>query len=235
MDFVYPLGAGSLHRDVEIGFSMKSVRKFVPNAGKIYVVGNNPKTNPGVEFTLLDAEDFHCHKQFNTMEKMKLACNVESISDPFVWMNDDFFFCRQISVADITLWHQGSLKAHIQHRAENPNNYFRALQATKAQLDERQLPSDDFEIHCPFPVHKMLMRKTLSTFDWREGVTPLMRSCYANQHRLHAEFRADLKISEPLRHSEIKRRIGDSPFFSIGDGALVKPGEMVQFMKELLA
>lgn len=235
LDFVYPLGHGSLFHDVELYYSTLLAKKFVSNLGRIIIIGDEPRKTLDVDYHFIRFQEESSQKQFNTTIKLSTVLDNPSISDPFVWMNDDFFFTRPTSIHPLVTFYQGSLASHIAHRANNKNKYYHSLHETYTQLKNKGFSQRDFEIHCPLVVHKPLMKKTLETFEWTDTASPLPRSLYGNQHGLNATFITDLKFYNPVTRTEILRQLGDREVFSIGDGALQKPSEMPDFLKSLAA
>lgn len=232
MDFVWPLGSGSKLDDAELGWSMRSVRWFVPDAGNLIVIGDRPRTDPGVGFAYLPHVETDV-PNVNAKDKMVIACKNRLVSEDFVWMNDDIFFIQPIKAIDLRVAHSGSLASHIEHRAENPDSYYRSLCETQSQLKHLGLTTRDFEVHTPLPVNKQRMEAALNVFKWDDLQAPLLRSCYGNYSKFLVDSCVDLKIGEPLPRAEILRRIGMRAFFSVGDGGFAPPSELRAFLEEL--
>jgi len=232
-DFVYILGDGSRNEDFEIKYSLMSVARFVSNVRRIYVVGDIPRRTSDVEFSHLQAQDLTGDKSANVRAKLQKFCSHKSALNDFVLMNDDFFFCRPVDADKITPTASGTLEMHIASRAGQNTRYSGALKQTLETLREMGYKTRDYETHVPLPMSRDRFLRLIENVDWSVSPCPLFRSMYGNLFDLPAERLSDLKLSEPLTEAEIKRRIGDRAFFSIGDGALSAGSEMNKFLHHI--
>lgn len=232
-DFVYILGSGSKYNDLEIKYSLMSVQRFVRNVRRIYVVGDIPRRPVDVDFAHLRADDLSDNKSANARNKLLKFAKHETALNDFVLMNDDFFFCREVDADAIKPTASGTLQMHIESREGQASNYYKALVNTDAALKALKYPTRDFETHVPMPMERDKFVHLVKNVDWSKRPCPLFRSMYGNMFGIAAERLMDLKIQEPLPEDEIRRRIGNRAFFSIGDGALAPRGDMVKFLHHI--
>lgn len=233
MDLVYVLGSGSRHADWEIVQSMRLMKKFAVGMGEFYVVGEIPRTVPAEHFHHIRCEDRHGFPAYNTRLKVTKACQTAAISDTFLLLNDDFFARADFTVGCVPRFSGGSLAETIAHREHNPNRYWKTLVNTAQQLKARKLPTRDFELHVPMPIHKETFREMVDAFDWTDASTmPLWRSCYGNFCTEPGQPLRDMKVDEPLTAVEFHRRLEGCNFFSIGEGALAG-GEIRSYIEKL--
>lgn len=228
-DVVWVLGTGSKVHDRELGCSMRSVRKHCSQASHFFVVGSKPQTNPRVNFTHVPMLDNSKWFHLNTLRKIMLMLSDKRLSNKFVLMNDDFFFCADTSFELMVNHPSGSLREHIERNCDEPNHYTLALQETFTQLHERGMPTRDYEIHTPITIDKVLFTQQVGTFTFDPTrVVPLWRSLYLNAVQdPRTKPILDCKLDWPMDDAEIERQISGRQFFSVGDGAVTTPGSTV--------
>jgi len=113
---------------------------------------------------------------------------VKELSDPFVYMNDDFFFLKPM--VDIPSYHRGLL-------SEEPpyDNYSVGRIQALDSLRDNGYTTWNFEVHTPMVINK---DKIQGVYD-KWGPSPLcgyQRSLYGNINQLPAEYLEDVKIRE---------------------------------------
>lgn len=106
MHVVYILGTGSLHDDIELRFSLRSL-KFVKGLNKVFIVGHRP--NWVTEITHLPFEDKHKAKDRNLIDKIKHYCE-QSDGNPFIKMSDDHVFIKEWSIENHVVLNSGNYR-----------------------------------------------------------------------------------------------------------------------------
>lgn len=131
---------------------------------------------------------------WNTTAAMRAACLSREVSDPFVWMNDDFFTMAPAGPS----WpasHRGPLSDFAGHLRDAGYLYGYVLQAEYAleRLDAAGYHEPlCYESHTPLLVRKDLMLLTLDVFP---GVDAMKRSAYGAVAQLGGQRRPDVKVS----------------------------------------
>lgn len=90
----------------------------------------------------------------NTDLAMRVACETDWISDPFVWSADDIYW---LEPAEPIRWALGNLDD-----AQGDTVYTRRKRDTAELLRGRGLPSFDYESHTPLLIHKAPMLEALT-------------------------------------------------------------------------
>jgi len=175
MDIVYPIGTGSLCKNQELKYSLRSLQ-FIGH-GKIFIIGNRPG--------FLD-KIIHIHyhenthkKQLNVINKILLACKLDNLSDDFLLMNDDFFFLKETEIQKYL--YDCSIKS-LQNKTPK-TQYGKSLAATIDYLNNNHLPFNNFEIHYPMVFNKHKFLSLFGTFDLNQQVN--YRSVYGNYYKLY--------------------------------------------------
>lgn len=98
MDILYILGKGSPRNDLELLFSLRSVKKYMGDLGRVFICGERPLWLKNVvHIPCTDPYDKHWQNAHN---KIKKACENEALSEEFLLMNDDFFMLKPFTGKD---------------------------------------------------------------------------------------------------------------------------------------
>ena len=214
-DIVYILGTQSKWADNEIRFSLRSLGKIGQERGRIFIVGAWPKWMDPEMAIHIPAEDRDMNKLVNAIEKIKLACKDERISETFLLMNDDFFFLKRTRT--VRSYHMGLLKNAERRHETKAGYYFRAIVETRRLLLKKGIKNPlSYEVHYPMELEKKKFLKMA-----RDLSGPyLFRSVYGNLFKVPAIKTEDFKAFN-LRELA---RLEDGMFLSI-DNKLTKERE----------
>ena len=205
MDYVYFIRKGD---NEELRYSIRSVLKHTPDA-RIWVIGNKPDWYVGNFIPTFDT----LQKFDNIVTCCQAAADSREISDPFVWMNDDFFIVKPIE--SIPPLHRGPLKERSDRYAlkVSVSKYNRLLFQTYSKLVSLGIEEPlDYDVHIPLVMHKEKLQEAL-----QYGLLP--RSFYGNLANIGGEETIDVKVYHD-RVNQFKSydfRNGESPFISTED------------------
>lgn len=118
------------------------------------------------------------------------ACDDPSVSDPFIFMNDDFFVMKKIK--DLPYYSNGTLQQHWDYLRQfyAMSKYMRDLLETQTILKEMGYGTLDFEVHAPILFYKDKLREVLTNFP----NTACRRTIYANMAEVPYLQVIDFKI-----------------------------------------
>lgn len=207
LDIVYPIGNGSLCKNQEVKYSLRSL-KNIEHSGKIFIIGNKVGFLHGVFYHQIADRT---RKQTNVINKLLYACNISNLSDNFLLMNDDFFFLEKQEIKNYV--NRLSLK-DLQSKTPN-SNYGLALKNTIEWLRKNNLPMVNFEIHYPMIFNKQKFKKLFSDIKLDREYN--YRSIYGNYYQLQGIPIKDFKIHEVTDFNENKQR----NFLSISDRLII--------------
>lgn len=221
MDLVYPLGKGSLWRDLELKYSLRSVEKHLLGFDTIYVIGEKPLF-ASEQIKHIPFPDKHANAARNIMEKFAHACTIPELSDDFLYMNDDYFFTAAVPVEFYgnKMPYKGTLEDAIQ---KNPgNDYQRHLIATFKALTALNLPTLNYDGHCPIVMNKAKLSEIIQKYSWNIPYGYTLRSIYCNDAPHPSKtFQLDVKINHPYTSAQWAHIYKNLPeCFSIGDHAI---------------
>jgi hypothetical protein len=216
IDLVYILGSGSAHRNKELLYSLRSVQRYVKDYRNIYVIGDHP----GFEgpFIHIHYPDNGRNKQDNIRQKLTVACQHPDISDPFVMMNDDFFFLEEIELRYIPFYYYSNL-AVVHQARRKPGHYKRALNNTVMALGAKGYDIKNYDIHYPIYYDKHFFLETMAQYDWKERDGFVIKSLYCNTLPLMCILELqDCNINnDPQSREQIEQAIEGKFMFSVGD------------------
>jgi len=221
MDLVYILGSGSDWSDNEIRYSLRSAEQYFPH-NKVYVIGRRPFWLEKVIH--IPYSDNHQRKSANAIDKIMRAAREDSISDPFVLMNDDFFFLAPQT--EVPYYYRGTTSDLIKYHKKRPGYYYETLLNTEAYLIQRGVDNlKDYEVHAPIIYEKQkllnLSRNNLKNCQ--------LRSVYCNSYNVGGVEVEDFKAHTLKEFKEQLKR--NAPIFSSGD-AIVKEREFLDWISK---
>jgi hypothetical protein len=217
VDIVYILGTGSRWHNNEIRYSIRSLEKFAPHHGRIFVVGELPEWLTGV--THIKAADSERNKIMNARNKYLAAASDPRVSAEFVLMNDDFFLTKEVE--KWVTYSRGKLDALIKRHPTQDGYYYRSLTDTKKKLDAMGITDPtDYEVHCPMIFNKEKLLGVIGMVGSDKAYS--IRTCYGNLADVEAKKTVDFKAAQIAEFAyQVKR---DAPYLSIND-ALVASEE----------
>lgn len=147
MTFVYPLGSGSKHDNLELKISLRSIEKF---AGEVFVIGEKPHWITGVQYVPFPDHSKH-NKDGNMIQKVLKVCGYDWVDDIFIRMSDD-----HVVLSDHPKFHPyyyGLLDSVASGDLNSDSWKNRAL-CTVMLLRENDYPTWNFDTHAPVVVNK---------------------------------------------------------------------------------
>lgn len=190
MDVVYILGTGSLVKNEEIRYSVRSLEKYMLDLGRIFIVGEDPGFLPLAVH--VPASDSSIYKWLNGYCKVKKACSIDGLTEDFLLMNDDFFMLDYFTGAE---WPFYALKG-------GNGGSCGAL---------------DFGLHCPMRIHAEWYEKMPFPTVGKGPFSP--RSFYGNFMRVPPKMGEDFVVRVGEGAKDYDLQIAGKPCFSIGNTA----------------
>jgi len=209
MDVVYPLGNGSLCKNQEIRYSLRSLKNI--EYDKVYIIGAKPGFLKNIH---------HIHfvdtnrKQINVVKKLLYLCkNTPGLSDEFILMNDDFFFLIPQEIKNYC-----NIITLEALRDKTPrSNYGKSLNNTIEYLESNNLSKINFELHYPMIINKIKFAELFDKINLDREYN--YRSIYGNYYGLGDKYKgvADYKIHDIDKFNPAKL----NGFLSISDVLMV--------------
>ncbi len=231
IDIVYVLGVRSKFDNNEIRYSLRSIEKHLKSFGNVYIIGQLPDFLKDVRHIFLD--DDHWCKETNIYNKVLRACQENSISDQFLFFNDDHFLNRDYTASEFPFYYRGDIGTLVKKlEIKRPNNkYSRCCKRTWRVLRALNLPTKMFDVHTPIIYDKKKFIEVMTKYDWGYKLGFIAKSLYANSLSIEGVKEYDCKINAQLPIDEMKRYVERRGVWSIGDNALGQSLDML--LKEL--
>lgn len=223
MDIVYLYTAGA--DTTEIRYSVRSISKHLTGFDNLYIIGDDPGIFKNV--TVIPCEKRHKHnKARNIYERILRACQEGSISDHFFYNSDDIYLLRNYEARYFPYYYCNQLQDTF-NAVSNKSTYKTYVEVTLKALQERDLPTLNFNGHSPIVYHKGLYIDVMSQYDWEKSKGYISKSLYCNTLKIHGVYQQDCKIHTPKTKTAIYRKIKDTPIFSTDDQAMNDPMRLV--------
>jgi hypothetical protein len=227
IDIVYALGTGSTWDNNELRYSLRSIEKHLKNYNRVFIIGECPGWIQNVIHIPHSDGDGH---ERNIMNKIKRACQIEDISDFFMFLNDDHFFLQDMNAMSYPYFYNTSLVNKIAARRDD--YYRKVLYYTWCAF--RDETSYNFDIHCPILYNKHKFPEVMNYYDW-DKYEFVIKSLYCNHLGIEGVQMEDCKIGGRMASWQLEKKIKDRHIFSIGDKCLQPyPGEQESSVKTLL-
>lgn len=219
LDLVYVLGNDSKWNNNELRFSLRSIEMYLKNYGNVYIVGRKPKWLTNVIH--IPCEDTETPSQ-NILKKIKLACNKYKLTENFMFMNDDYFFTKEVSINNYPNYCTYSLFKETM--SFNRNNWYRRyLEYTYEYLSSLSLEHSKFlkgripffDVHYPIVYNRTKFLETFENFKMDKFVIKTIYGFINNIKETIIE--EDCKVRGVQSYNTFKQFIQDKDFFSTGD------------------
>lgn len=155
MDAVYFVRPGRSHE--ELRYSLRSLTNLPHN--KVHIIGHIPEWATNI---IGHPRERLETKYATTTAHMRYACETDTISDPFILMNDDFFIVKK--VRELHTYHRGPVRDVIaDYRARTLQSpYVRGMQQTLRLLEDAgHTNPNSYELHIPMVIKKAGMLAAL--------------------------------------------------------------------------
>lgn len=239
-DLLYVLGTGSLWKNNEIRYSIRSAAEYT-NFDKIYLVGEKPKwLRP--DYYLHVKDPWQHNKPGNIFYKIYKACKELPIRDDVIFMADDYIFNHYQNLDDLRTYKRFN-PLWDYDRPPPAREYDRTLYMTSQYLRAKGKGTDNYDLHSPFVIDPRKFVQMAEEFSYPCKGNPgwnvqhrsiSWRSCYGNYWNVPAQPTKDFRVygfeeKSFLEHlvnvGKVKQEVIDlpiseqaenMPFFSMG-------------------
>jgi hypothetical protein len=219
-DVVYVLGSGSNWKNNEIRFSLRSLEKNLMEFRKIWVVGEKPEFLKNVHF-VPHPDELLNNADGNIIKKVLRICQEKSLTNNFLFINDDHLVLKPIIAVEIKPYHKGDLQSFTKEFFEL--NFWRGrLFRTKNILLQKGFSTFHFDCHIPMVINKHKFPQVISQFDFERNIGYTMKSLYGNVMYPDAPLMNGEKVTlfRPYTIKDLKIRTSNALFASFNDDGL---------------
>jgi len=176
VDAVYVVGEGSPWDDNELRFSLRSLSRFFPELGNVWVVGKDIPWLQNVRH-LPFPDPYASNKDANIIAKVLRACIEPELSETFVRFSDDQYLLRPISCRDLGPYFRPDI---LRTKDFPASAWGRRITRTGRKLASRGLPTLNYESHVPVLYSKHRFAETMLAYDYGKGDGYAINSLYFN-------------------------------------------------------
>ena len=212
MDILYILGNATTANYEELRFSLRTLAHHLKGYGRVIVVGEDPGfLSDVVEF--YPVAEAKGNKEYRISQKILYACKEEIVTGDFLFMNDDFFFCKDVVAREYPYLQKGSLfgeapDKNYEESLRNTGNYLRAKGKTQLHFDVHTPIIYNAEKYMALVPHFQESKKMVRGF--------VVKSLYSNIYEVPHRKYEDVKLSR-LRTAEDFERLKHTDCFSCSD------------------
>lgn len=192
LDLVIPLGTGSVLKNFELRFCLRSIEKNLAGLRNVWIIGTLPEWVDNVNH--IPAKDPFDVSDRNIMHKLTIACNEPGISEEWIMANDDHFLLAPFEASTFPYYYHQNLDVYLKQRGIDA--YGKRALATMKHLQDQNLPIKHFDIHTPILYNKELFLKFVSSLNW-EKQSYIIKSLYANSLKIEGTEEKDHKLTAP--------------------------------------
>jgi hypothetical protein len=223
IDVVYVLGKGSGWRNNELRFSLRSIAKNLKGIRKVWIVGEKPEFVKNVNHIPFPDELLN-NADGNIIRKVLRVCQEKTLTDNFLFVNDDHLIVKPVTAGDIPPYHKGNMESFKKEFFEA--NFWRGrLYRTKNILQQKGYPALHFDCHVPIVFNKNRFPEVINKFDFEKNTGYTMKSLYGNVvHPDAPELNGEKAvIFRPYVLSDINERVKSRTFVAFNDDGLRPP------------
>lgn len=197
MDIVYVVRESE--KNESLRYSLRSLKNIEHE--NVHIIGYKPSWVKNVNYIHRE-QRFH-NKFQNISRNMWIATKTPSISDNFIYMDDDVFFMRKID--EIYPAHRGLIDLMIEfNESQGTDVYVRGYTNTKEKLIELGVEYPlSYELHIPMIFNKEKLKYLLELNDKHALKAEIfhIRSFYGNYYQIGGQHMNDVKV----KHSHQNR------------------------------
>lgn len=214
----------SQNSDQELKYSLRSLGKYVPDVGRVFITGECPNFIDKNKVIFTPCND--CYAPMSThWNKVQTTTLEAKIGINFALMYDDIFFVKTTHLTNYPHYQRGLL-------GEDKNggeHYRQTLLNAKETLEKEGYNTFDYELHTPFVYNTTNFWALNNTFKplINDAQSMAVRSVYGNMFCKESPYRGDIKIRD--KSTKVKDVIGTADCFSCSDEAF--NGYVLEFLE----
>lgn len=171
IDVVYPYCKSTSYWGNELKYSLRSLCKYLDTLGSVYLIGeSSPEWSRDLR-VIPERGWVGGARQRNTLisEKLLKACFKGEISDPFIYMCDDFYLLKRTRVEDLSRNYALADLTDAEIPKKLKQGWFSYFWRTVAVLNGRTKRIYNYETHVPKLIHKQSYIDIVTTYGTSHG------------------------------------------------------------------
>lgn len=210
MDVVIPLGSSTASNHIELRYCLRSIEKYVPNLGNVFIVGEKPSWLRSAFHLPEHDQKGWSAKERNIFRKLLKAVGSRLVSDDFLYFNDDMFL---LAPWKGDYYFKGTLADSFAGLSDS-NYHKRTIANTLAYLGGGY----DYDGHAPIEMNKQKFLETVNNASWFIPHGYGIKSLYCNLNEIEGQYYPDLKIHQACNYFSLSNQLQNRRYFSTTDG-----------------
>lgn len=212
IDIVIPYLHSQRRNGLELRYCLRGIERKLTGYNKIWIIGQKPSWLIGVGIIQVNDSPYPRLKENNIYCKILEACKNKEVSEDFLFMNDDHFLLKSFTASQFPYYHRGELYDSMK---KNKGSYRATLNHSRRVLMAKDLPTLDFDTHCPIVYNKSKFIQAFEDIDWKIDWGYAIKSVYCGLNGIEGTYMPDCKINNKSLH-DIKLRTANREWFSTG-------------------
>lgn len=233
IDIVLPLGNGCVWGDEEeLRYTLRSVEKHLSNYGNLYLICNEgkiPKWIRNATILYCNDEKGVAWKDRNIKRKVEVAIDYPTVSDDFLFMNDDHFMMKSYDLPNLPFYYReldmiDTILANTKNVA-----WMMSIKNTRDYLLSTGKDARMFDTHTPIIYNKTAFLNTVSKVDWSKPFGYGIKSLYSNMNDIKGEYMKDAKLfCSETNTKHLQEKIKGKPCFSTSSFVMQEHRDIIQ-------
>lgn len=222
MDILYIIGGGSLHDNIELRMSLRSISKYGTGIGKVIVAGQPPLWLSD-EIEKIEIKDRYSYKHQNILHCIETVVEKGIVTGDFLYSSDDHFYVKPVNFDNYPVFVKCDLRTSV-NKTDPYYQYHRSLYDTRILCMKYGFPTINYSQHCNTHMHSEVIKEIKEviqeSYRLPYGVEPtsiIMNAWQTHKNAPKAILREDVKILKAENIEDIYKQIGDRDCFSISD------------------
>lgn len=211
IDIIIPVNQATTWAYEELRYTLRSFEMYCPEIGNVYIIGHKPTFVQNVIHVPFREKSMY--PATNLYQKLKVACEMEEVSELFIYAHDDHFLLPGY-VYDAA-YCEGDLEDEL--RREGDPIYKRTVRNTLEFLLAMPEPKyRNFDVNVPMAMSKKAFLTAMAQVNWERNWGYCIKSLYGNMYDILPARIEDCKIRSPKPYDYLRDFIKDKPGFSSG-------------------
>ena len=209
LDIVYVVKDAAFNE--ELRYSLRSVEQNFPY-NRVFFYGGKPMYFHPDKLVLVKQRSGTKWDKVRSM--LKLIAEDDRLTENFILFNDDFFVLKPVD--RLPVYKYGTLE-QLCNRIESKNHgrptpYTLSLKRTIKALEEKGLPTANFELHLPMVFNRGDLKEIMNLFPDIKGTRSLYGNAYLNEEDTEDKkdvkiFKCDTPVSEDADYASTEDQI----------------------------
>lgn len=222
IDIVIPYTRSADSDEIELKLCLSSIDRHMFNHGFVYIIGDKPGFDG--DYLHVEEKDRGRGKQDNIRIKIEAACGRLDITDPFLFMNNDYFLLKPMDAEGVKAAYNKTIFQAYQDKRKI-GSYKNALKNTVDLLGEDK---NHYDIHYPIQYHKehfINAMRYANWHDWTKRDGFVIKTLYCKAPVPGPCRWGDFQMDDPklkdhlLTTEEIHEVVKDWPMFSTDENS----------------